>query len=51
MKKKAIITGIFGQDGVYLSKFLIKKNYEIIGIYNKVNSNQFLLSNEILKKK
>ena len=32
MKSKiAIITGITGQDGAYLSELLIKKNYKIIG--------------------
>lgn len=30
-KKKALITGITGQDGAYLAKFLIKKGYEVIG--------------------
>lgn len=30
--KKAIITGITGQDGTYLTKFLLEKNYEIYGI-------------------
>ena len=29
--KTALITGISGQDGAYLSKFLLKKNYKIIG--------------------
>tara|TARA_B100000963_G_scaffold266964_1_gene235135 strand:- start:655 stop:1686 length:1032 start_codon:yes stop_codon:yes gene_type:complete len=33
MKKKvALITGISGQDGAYLTKFLLKKNYKIIGV-------------------
>ena len=32
MKKKALITGITGQDGSYLAEFLIKKNYEVHGI-------------------
>jgi len=33
MKKKvALITGISGQDGAYLCKFLLKKNYKVIGI-------------------
>ena len=33
MKKKiALITGISGQDGAYLAKFLIKKKYKIIGL-------------------
>ena len=31
MKKIALITGISGQDGSYLAKFLIKKNYIVIG--------------------
>ena len=29
--KKAFITGITGQDGYYLSKFLLEKNYEVHG--------------------
>lgn len=32
MKKKAIITGIYGQDGSYLAELLSSKNYEIHGI-------------------
>ena len=31
MKKIALITGISGQDGAYLAKFLLSKNYKIIG--------------------
>ena len=31
MKKTALITGISGQDGAYLAKFLLKKNYRVIG--------------------
>ena len=31
MKKIALITGISGQDGAYLSEFLISKNYKVIG--------------------
>ncbi len=30
--KKALITGITGQDGAYLSEFLLKKGYEVHGI-------------------
>jgi GDPmannose 4,6-dehydratase len=30
--KLALITGITGQDGAYLSKLLLKKNYRIIGL-------------------
>ena len=32
MKKKALIFGVSGQDGTFLSKFLLKKNYEVYGI-------------------
>ncbi|MFN4145746.1 MAG: GDP-mannose 4,6-dehydratase [Runella sp.] len=32
MKKRALITGITGQDGAYLAEFLINKGYEVHGI-------------------
>lgn len=32
MNKAAIITGITGQDGAYLSQFLLEKNYDVIGL-------------------
>ena len=41
MKKTALITGINGQDGAYLSKFLIKKKYLIIGADKKINKNNW----------
>ena len=31
MQKTAFITGISGQDGAYLSQFLIKKGYQVVG--------------------
>jgi GDPmannose 4,6-dehydratase len=31
MKKKALITGISGQDGAYLSKYLFENDYEVYG--------------------
>ena len=43
MGKVAIITGISGQDGSYLSELLLSKNYKIFGIYNskkKINTIQ-----------
>ena len=33
MIKKALITGITGQDGAYLSKFLLGKGYEVYGAF------------------
>ena len=35
MKKKALITGITGQDGSYLAEFLLKKGYIVHGIKRK----------------
>ncbi|MBL7850024.1 MAG: GDP-mannose 4,6-dehydratase [Cyclobacteriaceae bacterium] len=32
MKKKALLTGVTGQDGAYLSEFLLNKGYEVHGI-------------------
>ncbi len=37
-KKKAIITGITGQDGSYLAEFLIDKGYEVHGIKRRASS-------------
>ena len=34
-KKKALITGITGQDGSYLTEFLLKKGYEVHGIVRR----------------
>ncbi|MGY0425851.1 MAG: GDP-mannose 4,6-dehydratase [Polaribacter sp.] len=38
MKKKALITGITGQDGAYLSELLLKKGYEVHGIKRRASS-------------
>lgn len=36
MGKKALITGITGQDGSYLAEFLLEKGYEVHGIVRRV---------------
>ena len=36
--KKALITGVTGQDGSYLAEFLLKKNYEVHGIVRRSSS-------------
>tara|TARA_B100000401_G_C52727652_1_gene681888 strand:- start:106 stop:1089 length:984 start_codon:yes stop_codon:yes gene_type:complete len=36
MSKKALITGITGQDGSYLSEFLLKKKYKVHGLVRRV---------------
>ena len=35
--KRALITGITGQDGSYLAEFLINKNYEVHGIKRRTS--------------
>ena len=37
-KKKAIITGVTGQDGAYLAELLLSKNYEVHGIRRRSSS-------------
>jgi len=37
-KKKALITGITGQDGSYLAEFLLKKSYDVYGIVRRSSS-------------
>ena len=38
MKKKALIFGVTGQDGAYLSKFLLKKKYLVHGVKRRSSS-------------
>ena len=38
MKKKALITGVTGQDGAYLAEFLLSKGYEVHGIKRRSSS-------------
>jgi GDPmannose 4,6-dehydratase len=37
MKKKALITGVTGQDGAYLADFLLRKGYEVHGIKRRTS--------------
>tara|TARA_B100000963_G_scaffold169373_1_gene147279 strand:+ start:19481 stop:20548 length:1068 start_codon:yes stop_codon:yes gene_type:complete len=37
MKKIALITGVTGQDGAYLSEFLLKKGYEVHGLKRRTS--------------
>ena len=38
MKKKALITGITGQDGAYLTELLLEKGYEVHGVKRRASS-------------
>jgi len=39
--KKALITGITGQDGAYLAKFLLDKGYKVYGTYRRLSTPNF----------
>ncbi len=50
MKKKALIFGITGQDGYYLSKFLLSKNYEVHGVKRKASTVYSYRTDELYEK-
>lgn len=39
--KKVLITGVTGQDGAYLSKFLLEKGYKVYGMYRRTANPNF----------
>lgn len=39
--KIALITGITGQDGAYLAKFLLEKDYKVFGLFRRISSPNF----------
>lgn len=39
--KRALITGITGQDGSYLAKFLLDKGYKVFGTYRRLSTPNF----------
>jgi len=41
MSKKALITGITGQDGSYLAEFLIAQGYEVVGVVRRSSTVNF----------
>lgn len=41
MNKKALITGITGQDGAYLAELLLAKGYAVVGTYRRTSSVNF----------
>ena len=38
MSKRAVITGITGQDGSYLAELLLEKGYEVVGITRRLSA-------------
>ena len=41
MAKRAIITGITGQDGSYLAELLLEKGYEVTGVVRRLSASNF----------
>jgi len=48
--KKAVITGITGQDGSYLAELLLEKGYEVYGVYRRSSIDTFERINHIKDK-
>jgi GDPmannose 4,6-dehydratase len=49
--KRALITGITGQDGSYLAELLLSKGYEVYGLIRRVSNDPLVRIPEIAKKK
>src|SRR3989338_2399725 len=47
--KKALITGITGQDGSYLAEFLLSKGYEVHGIIRRASTFNTWRINHLVK--
>ena len=41
MAKRALITGITGQDGSYLAELLLKQGYEVFGLVRRSSTENF----------
>lgn len=48
--KKALITGITGQDGSYLAEFLLEKGYQVHGVVRRSSTENFERIDHIRKK-
>ena len=48
MKKRALITGITGQDGSYLAEFLLKKDYQVFGLTRRTSTSNYDRIKEII---
>ena len=51
-KKRALITGITGQDGSYLAELLLEKGYEVYGFMRRSSTEPLLrIEHLVLEKK
>ena len=46
-RNRAVITGIIGQDGAYLSRLLLEKGYTAFGTYRRTSSVNFWRLDEL----
>ena len=50
MARKALVTGITGQDGSYLAEFLLEKGYQVIGMARRASTPHFQRIEHILDR-
>jgi GDPmannose 4,6-dehydratase len=50
MSKRAIITGITGQDGSYLAELLLSKGYEVVGVVRRSSSPNYWRIQSVLDR-
>ena len=50
MSKKALITGVTGQDGSYLAEFLLDKGYEVYGLVRRLSTPNIINIQKIMDK-
>src|SRR3989338_5112227 len=48
MNRKALITGVTGQDGSYLAEFLLSKGYKVYGMVRRSSTENFERINHII---
>ncbi|TDI43603.1 MAG: NAD-dependent epimerase/dehydratase family protein, partial [Acidobacteria bacterium] len=41
MKRRALITGVTGQDGSYLAEFLLEMGYQVSGMVRRASTENF----------
>jgi GDPmannose 4,6-dehydratase len=50
-KKRALITGITGQDGSYLAEFLVKKGYMVFGLVRRTSTDPLVRIDKLYRNK
>ena len=45
--RRAVVTGVTGQDGAYLSQLLLEKGYSVFGTYRRTSSVNFWRLSEL----